>query len=62
MASNDLEKFNIVRRDMLKLKPDSESRLANNDELGNDAHWSAKGFYRHIRALEYLVPREASNF
>jgi len=56
------KKPKIVLRDTIKLKVDSKLRLAKKDELGADAHWSAKGFYNHICMLQELAPREVSTF
>ena len=57
---DQLEKMNFFLSDILNLKPDTGSRLAEVDALGADGLWSLEMLCRHLEFLDCLVPRNVS--
>ncbi|KAF8075258.1 hypothetical protein FPV67DRAFT_1476688 [Lyophyllum atratum] len=53
---DDLAKLNITLAGLLQPKPDFENALKATTSLGEEEHWSSKGFYRHLELLENTIP------
>ena len=57
---DQLDEMNFRLSDILSLKPEAASRLAEVDALGADGLWSLDMLCRHLVFLDCLVPRNVS--
>ena len=61
MTVEQLDELKITSTGSIRLKPNSEERIAATASLGQSELWSSANLYRQLHLLESLVPRKVCN-